>query len=330
MGWGSAIVSGISNLLGAGAQAASVATSYKGAKEMRQAITEANEANIAFQRETNAQNEALQREQWQREDTALQRHVADATAAHVSPIGNINGSPSSLSTNMVAPTVDPVTSGDMDRALSDSFSNIASIMSNKSERQKERIQQREMQDKEHDHAIAVLDKQLASASDDKEKDRLNAFKMSCNQLKQLSLADDRKPALELTKQFQESVRTATGGLSVNFKPYSDYKEYKAALQAWNNRYYMIISSEIPQNSSETSCVSSSTSTSGGGNVGASLLGTGLNLGANGSKSQSQSSTSSTSTDEHNTPYYKVRSMLMEDPMPVYDETGFFSKIKSRR
>ena len=151
--------------------------------------------------------------------------------------------------------------------------------------------------------------------------------MSCNQLKQLSLADDRKTALELTKQFQESVRTATGGLSVNFKPYSDYKEYKAALQAWNNRYYMIISSEIPQYSSETSSTSTSSSTSGGGNVGASLLGTGLNLGANGSNSQSQSATSSTSTGEFNTPYYKVRSLLMEDPMPVYDETGYFSKLK---
>ena len=296
-------------------------------KKNRKAQKEANEANIAFQRETNQMNERLQREQWEREDNALQRYVADAQAAGVSPIGNVNGSPSSLSTNMIAPTVDPVTSGDMGRALGESLSAFASIMSDKSEREKDRIQQREMQDDSQEHAMAVLDKQLASASDDKEKDRLNAFKMSCNQLKQLSLADDRKTALELTKQFQESVRTATGGLSINFKPYSDYKEYKAALQAWNNRYYMIITSEIPQFSSETTSGSSSASISAGGSAGASVLGTGLNFGANGSTSQSQSTTSSTSTDEKNTPYYKVRSLLMEDPMPVYDETGYFSKLK---
>lgn len=317
-------------IIAGGAMLASTVANLWNGKKNRKAQKDANDANIEFQRETNEKNEALQREQWEREDTALQRHVADAQAAGVSPIGNVNGSPTSLSTNMVAPTVDPVTSGDMGRALSDSFSNIASIMSNKSEREKDRIQQREMQDEEHNHAMAVLEKQLKSTSDDKEKDRLNAFMMSCNQLKQLYLADDRKTALELTKQFQESVRVATGGLSVNFKTYDDYEEYKNALQAWNNRYYMIISSEIPQYSSESTSGSSSASTSAGGSVGASVLGTGLNLGANGSSSQSQSATSSTSNDQNNTPYYKVRSMLLEDPMPVYDETGFFSKIKLRR
>lgn len=297
------------------------------AHKNRVAQREANAANIEFQRETNEKNEALLREQWDREDNAIQRHVADAQAAGVSPIGNVNGSPSTLSTSMVAPTVDPVTSGDMGRALGESLNNFASIMSNTSERQKDRIQQREMQDEEHSHAMAVLDKQLESASDDKEKDRLQAFRISCNQLKQLTLTENHKTALELTRQFQESVRTATGGMSVNFKLIENYDQYKSELKAWNNQYYMYISSEVPKYSSETTSGSSSTSTSGGGSFGASAFGSGINIGGNGSSSESQSSGSSVSTGDNNSPYYQLRSWLLDHPMPVYDLTGYFSKVK---
>lgn len=285
----------------------------------RKAQREANEANIELQRETNAQNEALQREQWEREDTALQRHVADAQAAGVSPIGNVNGSPSSLSTNMVAPTVDPVTSGDMARALGDSLSGLSSMISNKSEREKDRDQERVLQVNQFDHAIGVLDKQIKATSDEKEKDRLNAFMMSCNQLQQLSVTENHKTALELTRQFEESVKVATGGMSVHYRLVDDYEQYKSDLRAWNNQYYMFITSEVPQYSSETSSGSSSSSASAKGGV--------LLFDAGGSASKSQSSSSSVSTGDNNTPYYKLRSWLLDHPMPVYDKTGFFSKIK---
>lgn len=285
----------------------------------RKAQREANEANIELQRETNAQNEALQREQWEREDTALQRHVADAQAAGVSPIGNVNGSPSSLSTNMVAPTVDPVTSGDMARALGDSLNGLASMISNKSEREKDRDQERVLQVNQFDHAIEVLNKQIKATSDEKDKDRLNALQMSCNQLQQLSVTENHKTALELTRQFEESVKVATGGLSVSYYLVDDYEQYKSDLRAWNNWYYMTITSEVPQYSSETSSGSSSVSTSATGKA--------FSIGAGASNSKSQSATSSVSNDVSNTPYYKLRSELIDHPMPVYDKTGFFKNLK---
>lgn len=291
---------------------------YEGRRN-RKAQREANEANIELQRETNAQNEALQREQWEREDTALQRHVADAQAAGVSPIGNVNGSPSSLSTNMVAPTVDPVTSGDMARALGDSLSSFASMFSNKSEREKDRDQNRVLQASQFDHAIKVLNKQIQATSDENDKERLNALLMSCNQLQQLSVTENHKTALELTRQFEESVKVATGGLSVSYYLVDDYEQYQSDLRAWNNWYYMTITSEVPQYSSETSSGSSSSSASAKGGV--------LLFDAAGSSSKSQSSASSVSNDLSNTPYYKLRSELIDHPMPVYDKTGFFKNLK---
>lgn len=44
------------------------------------------ERNIKFQRETNAKNEALMREGWARDDTAVQRRAADLEAAGQSPL----------------------------------------------------------------------------------------------------------------------------------------------------------------------------------------------------------------------------------------------------
>ena len=313
MGWIADAVSGV--IQGVASPLVALHEGHKNRKAQR----EANEANIALQRETNAQNEALQREQWEREDTALQRHVADAQAAGVSPIGNVNGSPSSLSTNMVAPTVDPVTSGDMARAIGDSLNGFASLLSGKSERQKDRDENRLLQNGQFANAIKTLKMQLQNSSDEKAKDRLNALVMSCNQLQQLSVTENHKTALELTRQFEESVKTATGGMSVNYRLVDDYEQYKSDLRAWNNQYYMFITSEVPQYSSETSSGSSSSSASAKGGV--------LLFDAGGSSSKSQSSTSSVSTGDNNTPYYKLRSWLLDHPMPVYDKTGFFKKLK---
>jgi len=50
------------------------------------AAQQINRANIEMQRETNALNEQLMRESWQREDTAVQRRAADLRAAGQSPL----------------------------------------------------------------------------------------------------------------------------------------------------------------------------------------------------------------------------------------------------
>lgn len=73
----------VGSLLGAGVQAGSDVLINKANREHE---TRLNEQNIAFQRETNAKNEALMRESWLRDDNAVQRRTKDLEAAGMSPL----------------------------------------------------------------------------------------------------------------------------------------------------------------------------------------------------------------------------------------------------
>jgi hypothetical protein len=70
---------------------------------------QANNANIKMQQDTNAQNEALTREAWARDDNAVQRRAADLQAAGLSQT-LAAGSPAGVSSPIkaVAPQVDAV------------------------------------------------------------------------------------------------------------------------------------------------------------------------------------------------------------------------------
>lgn len=66
-------------LASAGASAVGAAANYFGGKQQ-------SDANIAMQRETNAQNQAMQWEAWRREDNAVQRRAGDLKNAGMSPV----------------------------------------------------------------------------------------------------------------------------------------------------------------------------------------------------------------------------------------------------
>lgn len=57
--------------------------------------------NMEFQREQYEYGKELQQKEWEREDTAVQRQVADSRAAGISPLANLSGSSSSVSSPAV-------------------------------------------------------------------------------------------------------------------------------------------------------------------------------------------------------------------------------------
>ena len=73
----------IGSLVGTGLQVGADVLTNKANREHE---TRLNEQNIAFQRETNAKNEALMRESWLRDDNAVQRRTKDLEAAGMSPL----------------------------------------------------------------------------------------------------------------------------------------------------------------------------------------------------------------------------------------------------
>ena len=73
----------IGSLVGTGLQVGADVLTNKANREHE---TQLNEQNIAFQRETNAKNEALMRESWLRDDNAVQRRTKDLEAAGMSPL----------------------------------------------------------------------------------------------------------------------------------------------------------------------------------------------------------------------------------------------------
>ena len=67
-----------------------------------------NATNISLAQAANAQNLALQKEEWAREDSSVQRRVADLEAAGLNKVlaANGSGAPTSLAVSMRAPQVE--------------------------------------------------------------------------------------------------------------------------------------------------------------------------------------------------------------------------------
>lgn len=102
--------------------AANNIVNYEIASQNRESQEEMNDQNLSeqrrqfdtnygFQREQYEYQKQLQQEEWQREDSAIQRQVADARLAGISPLANMQGASSSLGSTSVggiAPTASPL------------------------------------------------------------------------------------------------------------------------------------------------------------------------------------------------------------------------------
>lgn len=278
-----------------GAMAAGIASSLVG-----------NAINYFSTKDANRQNRKLQDMQWEREDTALQRHVADAQAAGLSPLANVNGSPTSLNTSTVAPTVDVSTTADMFRSLGESMQRFAEKNVDVSENEKNRNFQSAIVQKQIEASMAELDKKIQSDADNTDKQIAEHLRDSLATLQELQFSNDRDNALKLSEFFADQVSAITGGRSKNFYVCSDEKEYQSAISLWSSQYSRAVKRYLSENSSE----SQSSSTSAGGSLGASIKGIGGSLSGNGSHSSSSGYTRSSRESD------SLSAWLANNPMPV--------------
>lgn len=265
-----------------------------------------NAINYFSQKDANRQNRKMQEMQWAREDTALQRHVADAQAAGLSPLANVNGSPTSLNTSTVAPTVDVSTTADMFRSLGESMQRYAEKQIDVSENQKNRNFQDAIVTKQIEASMVELDKKISSQESIADKQISEHLRDSLATLQEMQFSNDRDNALKLTQFFADQVSAVTGGRSKNYYVCNDAKEYQSAISLWSSQYAKAVSRYI----SDMSSASESSSTTAGGSIGASIKGIGGSLSGNGSHSSSSGYTKSSRESD------SLSAWLANNPMPV--------------
>lgn len=306
-----------------------------------------NQRNVALQRETNALNKQiadennalqlnmfneqmdytrqLQETEWNRADTQLQRAVADAELAGLSPLtalgagstGQIVSQPSPPalhSAQMVSPYNNPMNPVDF-QSLRDLDRAVLDII--KQDRQSSSAEKIEKYKQEQENSrftaqlrqtAALTNKQL-NFENTKEARRLQEQIREFNAtLEQTKIESDRRYKLEELDTLKGYALAITGGSSGNFKRVPDYNKWEKEFDEWSKRY-VEYSSSI-----QADYISTSKSKGGSGslNLGTTSPLKGLNGGisANGQTSESKS--------ESFSEYYKHRmaSFFARDPVPV--------------
>lgn len=236
---------------------------------------ENNETNIAMQRETNALNKQIadeanalqmnmfdqqmdytrqvQEQEWQRADTQLQRAVADAELAGLSPLtalgagstGQVVSQPSAPSlhaSQMVSPYSNPMNPVDF-QSLRDLDRAVLDII--KQDRQSDSSEKIEMYKQEQENSrftaqlrqtSALTNKQL-NLENTKESRRLQEQVREFNAtLEQTKIESNRRYKLDELDKLKGYALSLTGGASGNFKKCDNFKEWETDFSKWCNSY----------------------------------------------------------------------------------------------
>lgn len=310
-------------------------------------VASTNKTNIEMQRETNALNKQiadeanalqlnmfnqqmdytrqLQETEWNRADTQLQRAVADAELAGLSPLtalgagstGQVVSQPSAPSLHaaqMVSPYANPMNPVDF-QSLRDLDRAVLDII--KQDRQSSSVEKIEQYKQEQENArftaqlrqtSALTNKQL-NLENSRESLRLQEQIREFNAtLESTKTENNRNYKLRELDTLKGYALALTGGSSGNFKRVSDYKEWEKEFNAWSERY-VEYSSTIQ---ADYRSYSESKGRGGSFNLGlhGALKGGNGGISANG--------TNSTSQTESFSEYYKHRmaSFFAKDPVPV--------------
>ena len=263
----------------------------------------------------------VQEKEWNRADTQLQRAVADAELAGLSPLTALNAgttgqvvsqpsAPSLQAAQMVSPYNNPMNPvdfqslRDLDRAVLDIIkqdrqsSSTEKIEKYKQEQENSRFMAQLRQ------TSALTNKQL-NLENSRESRRLQEQIREFNStLEQTKTENDRQYKLKELDTLKGYALALTGGSSGAFKRVSDYHKWETEFDAWSKRY-VEYSSSI-----HADYISTSKSKGGSGSVDVGVAG--IKGGVSGSGQTSESKAESFSE------FYKHRmaSFFAKNPVPV--------------
>lgn len=285
---------------------------YKSTQKTNEANKDINQSQLDFQR---AQTQA----QWERDDTAHQRQVADLEAAGLSPLAATNGAQSSPALGapsmlgMQAPQVDfnnLVQSALQEKALNETERH------NREQEGQKNIELTQNAEKIQQEAqkIEIDNKQVENTF----KYQSNYLKYLADQLEETNRHNKNEEYLKKlqlkSEEYYKSIQAQTHGKS-NYKVYTDLGSYEAALTAWSIKFETFITNFISETSASHS---ESTGSSFNANAGASVTGNG----GNAAFGHSGSSSGSNSYNVSQRQQAELERWYAANPMPVYYKSQF--------
>lgn len=232
-----------------------------------------NKENVEMQKETNAMQmdqfnkqmdytKSTQAEQWRRDDTMLQRSVADAQAAGLSPLTAAGlGNTSTVVAqpappHLQAPHVDSIMSGVNMDSLIDTL-----IQSKRLDlEEKKYLTEDENRDLDRQAELDMTAQKLDVQVDIFKKQEDNKMAMFTANLSHLIRVQDwdekmdyQKAMMDEMDKFQKDALGKSHGATTNYKVYDDKDKYESAMQSWANRFdaFLAIYVQTPSKMSES-------------------------------------------------------------------------------
>lgn len=293
--------------------------------------------NFVSAERTNAQNQrnydkqfdydaSLTQQQWERDDNAHQREVADLEAAGLSPLASTSGALNSQGIDapnpiaMQAPQVD--TSALVQAAVG---------AGQNAETKRHNMQIERQRDSELENDAKRIENEAKSIElQNKKVEEEIRYQTELNRIAQATLdekirATKKEEELRLsaqesldlereTKKIAQEIRNATGGKDIPIKYVFDIETYQTYMKLRNLRYQRLID--------ELKATQSSIASNGSGNVGFNTAGTGLTLGGSGSYYNSENISKRQQEI--------INKFNEENPIPVYidkNEYKYYFKDK---
>lgn len=281
-----------------------------------------NETNQEINQQNIDYNTAMTQKQWERDDKAHQREVADLQNAGLSPLAATNGANTSAALGAPnpiaaqAPQIDTnalINAALQDKALNETKRHNLAMegfeeteMTLKAEEIAQKAEQLKIENKKVEETINYNAKYLTYLN--KQIDEVNRHNQAEEELKKLSIRSE---------EYYKSIQSQTGG-KFNYTVYKDYDKYTAELSIWQNKFERFINSYLAETSSSVSSSNSSNkNTNVGAGAGATVVGTGGNGNLNIGHGSGESSSASSSYNVSQKQQAEMDKWYRANPMPVY-------------